>query len=297
MDNQRGQGERDSIIQPPQTAAEVRTRHETNREGWNHGADLYAAMLDESLASLRAGHSNLHPVERANLARLGPLSEWCQTAIHLQCASGYDTLSLWLEGVAQVVGVDIADKHIENARQLSRALNAPARWYRCDVLDTPHELDGTADLVYTGQGALCWIHDLTGWAATIHRLLKPGGVVHLLDDHPFTWMFDQETETLTASNINYFAHAQVFRGWPGTYLGEFDVPLSEQSQRFERLWPLSSVFQALSVAGLTVEFFGEHTEEFWDPFPNLKPEFKARIPMTFSMLARRPPAATNQRFK
>ena len=95
--------------------------------------------FEETLAFLQAGGSSLHPIERANL---GDLRTWCGTAIHLQCASGRDTLSLWNEGVAQVIGVDIADVHIANAQRLSAALGAPATWYRCDVLETPSALDG-----------------------------------------------------------------------------------------------------------------------------------------------------------
>ena len=117
---------------------------------------LYGGLRGEAGLSPGWG-SSLHPIERANL---GDLRTWCGTAIHLQCASGRDTLSLWNEGVAEVIGVDIADVHIANAQRLSAALGAPATWYRCDVLETPSTLDGRADLVYTGQGALCWLHDL-----------------------------------------------------------------------------------------------------------------------------------------
>src|SRR5947209_8404944 len=136
---------------------EVRRRHAENRLAWNQGAGAYSEELDDAIAFLRAGGSNLHPVERANL---GDLRSWCSTAIHLQCASGKDTLSLWNEGVPHLVGVDISDVHIENARRMSDALGAPAEWYRCDILDTPHSLDGTADLVYTGRGAVNWLHDI-----------------------------------------------------------------------------------------------------------------------------------------
>ena len=39
------------------------------------------------------------------------------------------------------------------AQELTDALEAPATWYCCDVLETPHGLDGTADLVYSGGEA------------------------------------------------------------------------------------------------------------------------------------------------
>src|SRR5512146_3287535 len=82
----------------PRDEAEVRARHEANRAGWNEGAIHYTHHIQETIAFLRAGGSNLHPIERRNLVgRLGDFYTWCKTAIHLQCASGRDTLSLWVE--------------------------------------------------------------------------------------------------------------------------------------------------------------------------------------------------------
>jgi len=270
----------------PKNQTEVRFRHEANRAGWNEGARYYRSHIDQTIQDLKDGKSNLHPIERRNL---GDLHQY-HTAIHLQCASGNDTLSLWLEGVEHVIGIDISDIHIENARRVSAALNAPAEWFRCDVLDTPHELDNTADLVYTGRGAICWIHDLCEWAKVIARLLKPNGVFHILDDHPITWLFNSEASTLEYSGINYFNYAESSQGWPDTYIGNsIGIPLDQQSRKYERLWTISSILNALHSAGLSIEYLGEHPEPYWDNFPNLSAEFRNRIPMTFSLLARKPP--------
>ncbi len=270
---------------PPENDAEVRARHEANRAGWNEGAVRYTEGIQRTIDFLRAGGSNIHPIERANL---GNLRVWCKTAVHLQCASGGDTLSLLNEGVEQVVGVDISDVHIENAQKISAALNAPARWYRCDILDTPHELDETADLVYTGRGALCWLQDLQPWAAVVFRLLKPGGVFHVFDDHPASWLFDIEAPRLAYSGVSYFEHYESSQGWPSTYIGELEIPLEQQARKYEALWTLGDIFQALRRVGLTIEYFGEHPEPYWEAFPNLQAEQRGRIPLTFSMMARRP---------
>ncbi|GAC1641292.1 MAG: class I SAM-dependent methyltransferase [Chloroflexota bacterium] len=266
--------------------AEVRRRHEGNRLAWNEGAAHYTETLEEAIAFLRDGGSNLHPVERANL---GDLRAWCSTAIHLQCASGKDTLSLWNEGAGRVVGVDISDVHIANARTMSAALSAPAEWYRCDILDTPHDLDGTADLLYTGRGALNWIQDIEGWAQVVARLLKPGGVVHIFDDHPVSWFFRQDTESLELEpGIDYFETAGASQGWPETYIGDLAIPREQQAFKYERLWPLASIVMALIHAGLTLDYLGEHRDAYWDAFPRLAPHEQQRIPQTFSLLARRP---------
>jgi SAM-dependent methyltransferase len=270
---------------PAQDEAEVRRRHAANRESWNQGAQHYRDELAESIAFLRDGKSNLHPIERANL---GVPKNWCHTAIHLQCASGRDTLSLWNEGVQQVIGVDISDVHIANAREMSAALGAPATWYCCDILDTPHELDGTADLVYTGRGALYWLHDLQGWANVVARLLKPGGAMHLFEGHPMGWLFDQDAETLQVSSSgSYFDYCEASRGWSENYIGDLGLKPEQLAVKHECLWPLSSVFTALRQAGLTIEHFGEYRDDYWDSFPHLRAEEKKRIPLTFAMLARK----------
>lgn len=273
------------LEEPPRDDAEVRARHEENRAGWNEGARVYTAELEQSIAFLRAGKSNLHPVERRNL---GDLRAWCHTAIHLQCASGRDTLSLWNEGVPQVIGVDISDVHIENARRMSAELNIPAEWYRCDVLDTPHELDSTADLVYTGRGALCWLQDLNAYAQVVYRLLKPGGIYHVLDDHPVTYLFNMDAENYVYSGANYFKQWESSVGWPSTYIGSaMDIPLEQQARKHESLWTLMDIFNALTQSGLVVEYLGEHPEDYWDSFPNLQPELVGKIPLTFSIKARK----------
>jgi len=265
---------------------DIRWRHEQNRVAWNQGASHYTETLPEAIEFLRGGGSSLHPVERANL---GDLSTWCTTAIHLQCASGRDTLSLWNEGVKEVIGVDISDVHISNAHQMSDALGAPADWYRCDILDTPHELDGTADLVYTGRGALCWIADIDAWAGVVARLLKPSGVVHVLDDHPVTWLFRQDAATLQIEpGMNLVEMALTDRGWGPTYIGDLGMAPEEHAEKHERVWPLSAVVMVLLHQGLVLEYLGEHREGYWEPFPLLPPEELRRFPKTFSLLARRP---------
>ena len=278
------QGIRYKVEPLARDADEVRARHEANRVGWNEAARYYEEHLEEAIEVIRAGKSSLHPIERTNL---GDLSGWCETAIHLQCASGQDTLSLWNEGAKRVIGVDISDGHIANARRMSEAVGAPATWYRCDVLDTPHDLDGTADLVYTGQGAINWLHDLSSWAEVVFRLLKPGGVFHILEGHPVQFLFDGDEKTLVYSGLSYFTHAESSQGWEENYVGDLGMPVEQHAVKWDRLWPVSSVFQALRRAGLDVEYFGEHAEEYFNSFPNLDPELQSRIPRTFSMMARR----------
>ncbi|HET9658524.1 MAG TPA: class I SAM-dependent methyltransferase [Kineosporiaceae bacterium] len=267
---------------------DVRRAHEQNRIAWNDAAAAYTATDRQRADFLRGGGISLHPIETAALGELGT---WCARAVHLQCASGRDTLSLLNAGVGQVVGVDISDVHIANAERTTADLGwgDRVRWFRCDVLDTPAELDGTADLVYTGRGALVWLHDLDAWARVVARLLRPGGVFHVFDDHPAAFLFDQDSPGLAPSGVDYFHHAEIHRGWTPQYIGDLGRPAEEHPEKYERVWTIAQVFGALTGAGVVVDRLGEHPDEYWQAFPKLPEQVRRRLPMTFSLRAHRPP--------
>jgi SAM-dependent methyltransferase len=267
---------------------DVRRLHEDNRIGWNEGAEAYEADLESRVKFLREGGTNFVAPEYEYLRDLGI---WCQRAIHLQCAGGTDTLSLWNLGAQEVIGVDISDRMIEVARRKSQALGAPAEWYRCDVLDTPHEFDGTADLVYTGRGAICWIHELDRWAAVIERLLKPGGKFYLFEGHPICSLFDITASEYRLDPVHgdYFTE-QVFseQGWPETYIGDLGKPADEHAVKHERQWKLSDILNALAGAGLRLERIEEHPDAFWDANVNMPAETRRRLPQTLSIFMSKP---------
>jgi SAM-dependent methyltransferase len=246
--------------------------------------------VDADIAFLRAGGKNLCLPELRYLRDLGL---WCKRAIHLQCAAGGDTLSLWNQGAAEVVGLDISDKMISTARRKSDALNAPALWYCCDVLQAPHELDGTADLVYTGRGALCWIMDIAAWSRTVARLLKRGGRLYVFESHPLDWVWDHAVSELRIDPHppygNYFSQViSVQKGWPETYIPAASLPPNnEQATKHERQWTLGQILNSLVDAGLQLERFEEYPDQYWDQFPNLPKEIACRLPHTFSLLMRK----------
>ncbi len=141
----------------PAEIADVRGMHAANRVAWDEAAERYEGWFEESVEQIRAGSSSLFPLEEA---LIGDIRGRCRRAIHLQCAGGRHTLSLWNLGATEVVGIDFSPRMLDLARRLAEATGAPATWVESDVLDVPHELDGTADLLYTGRGSLIWLQDL-----------------------------------------------------------------------------------------------------------------------------------------
>ncbi|HYH93396.1 MAG TPA: class I SAM-dependent methyltransferase, partial [Candidatus Saccharimonadales bacterium] len=194
----------------PDERGDVRAMHRANRAAWDEAAERYEGWFDEAVELIRSGGTNLLPPE---LELIGDLHGRCRRAIHLQCAGGRDTLSLWNAGADEVVGVDISPRMLELADRLATAVGAPARWIEADVLDTPRELDGTADLLYTGRGSLIWLQDLDAWAAVLRRLLAPEGRLVIFDGHPVEWLFDvDEDGHWVATDYDYFAGAEASKG-------------------------------------------------------------------------------------
>lgn len=260
--------------------------HEGNRDAWNRTArSVYADGVEGDIAFLRGGGVSLMAEE---LPLLGELKGSCHRAIHLQCSHGLDALSLLNLGVSEVVGVDISEEMLALARAKSGALGAAAQWVRSDVLDTPSELDGTADLVYTGKGAICWMVDLDAWARVVARLLRPGGRVLLFEGHPLDFVWETEaTEFVLREGATYFTDAPIAeRGFPYDAARRADpnLPVALTS----RVWTLGQTVTALVGSGLRIERLEEFAEPFWDQFKGIEGKTLRRLPHTFGLVASRP---------
>ena len=272
----------------PATAAEradVRAMHRSTRAAWDEASERYERWLPEAIELIRSGGSNLFPEE---IELIGDLHGRCRRAIHLQCAGGRDTLSLWNLGAGEVVGVDYSPRMLALAERLTEATGAPARWVLSDVLDTPHDLDGTADLLYTGRGSLIWLQDLDAWAAVIARLLAPAGRFVIFEGHPAEWLFDVDDDgRWVATDYDYFGGPEASRGWAPEYIDRLSVGDADQSWKFARAWTLGEVITALLGAGLRLERVGEHPVDWWGGHGDVRPEERGRIPLSFSVVGRR----------
>ena len=270
---------------------DVAGMHAANQRAWDEAAERYERWLEEAIGLIRAGGTNFLPPELELLGDLGDVSR----AIHLQCAGGRDTLSLWNLGAGEVVGLDFSPRMLQLAERLARATGAPARWILSDVLAAPHELDGTADLVYTGRGALVWVQDLQAWADVVVRLMAPTGRLVLFEGHPVEWLFDvgQDGHWI-ATDYDYFAGPEASRGWDPGYIDRLSLPDGAQSWKFARAWTIGEVVTALLEAGVQLERVAEHPTDWWGGHGDALPAEQGRIPLSFSIVGhgpawRRPP--------
>lgn len=277
----------ESQIRPATDAerADPRAMHDANRHAWDEAAERYEGWLDEAIELIRSGGTNLLAPE---LELIGDLHGRCRRAIHLQCAGGRDTLSLWNLGAEEVVGIDFSPRMLELAQRLTSAVGAPARWIEADVLDAPADLDGTGDLVYTGRGSLMWLQDLDGWAAVVRRLLSRDGRFVLFEGHPAEWLFDVDPDGgWIATDYDYFAGPEASRGWAPEYIDRLSIADDDQHWKFARAWTLGEIVTALLRSGLRLVSLTEHPVDWWDGHADVRDDERGRIPLSFSVLATR----------
>jgi SAM-dependent methyltransferase len=275
------------LIRPatPGERADPRLMHRANRAAWDEAAERYEGWLDDAIVEIRSGGTNLFGAE---VELIGDLHGRCRRAIHLQCAAGRDTLGLWRLGADEVVGIDFSPRMLELAARLSEATKAPARWVLADVLDAPHDLDGTASLVYTGRGSLIWLHDLDAWAGVIARLLAPDGRFVLFEGHPAEWLFDADAGgRWIATDYDYFGGPEASKGWAPEYIERLSLDDADQSWKFARAWTLGEIITALLGADLQLERVTEYPIDWWGGHADIRPEDRGRVPLSFSVLGRR----------
>lgn len=223
-----------------------------NKASWNDRVPAHLASDFYDMPGFLAGKQSLNDIE---LGLLGDLKD--KKVLHLQCHFGQDSISLARMG-AIVTGVDLSDKAIAAAEELSQQTAVPVRFICCDIYDLPQHLEAQFDLVFTSYGTIGWLPDLDKWASLIHRYLKPGGRFVFAEFHPVVWMFDDDFTKIAYDYFNYQAIVE-------TYNGTYAEP-SADLQLSTVCWNhgLGEVLSSLLQQGLLLESFQEFD---YSPYP------------------------------
>jgi 2-polyprenyl-3-methyl-5-hydroxy-6-metoxy-1,4-benzoquinol methylase len=267
---------------------------ETNRLQWDERAPLHVASDFYHVDRFRAGVSTLRAVEIEEVGDVEGLD-----LLHLQCHFGLDTLS-WARRGARVTGLDFSAPAIEAARTLAADESIDARFVCATVDDAVAALAGqTYDVVYTGIGALGWLPDIDRWAGTAAALVRPGGSLYVFEHHPFIGALDNG-EQVDDLRFKYAYDSPVDQPmrWEGS--GSYAVPDAETVHNVVYEWnhSLGSIVSSLIDHGLVLELLHEHPFMLWRRWPflvetepgiwRLPAEYEGRLPLMFSIRARRP---------
>lgn len=253
----------------------------SNREAWDVASRKY---VDESDVFLDG--PDAQSLADAELQVLAPLLASAPRVVHLQSGNGTDCVELLRAGAGSAVGVDFSAVTVSAATRRAHLLGSAARYVVGDALAVPL-VEGAADLVYTGKGALVWLSDLEAWAAEVARLLTPGGWLFVYDSHPAAplWTTDPTTAGVRGDR-SYFPSTRVNDTFPASAIRRYSQGAEVEAVEWQ--WTLADVVTSVIQAGLTVQHLGEHPEPFWRP--NGGPDaatWQGHLPNSFSMLARR----------
>lgn len=263
----------------------------TNRALWEEMAALHPSTELYDVQGLVDGRDDLRPWEAIELGPVDGLD-----MVHLQCHIGTDTIS-WARRGARVVGVDFSPTALRLANELSTSCGLTIEWVESDVYTAATALaDRTFDVVYTGIGALGWLPDLRRWAEVVRSLLRPGGVLYLVELHPMWVALIEDGKTICQDAID-----APFQRWDDEDRVSYAAPGRPlaQTASFERLHSISDVLSSILSVGLDIELFQEF-DVTPAPTPWLErgddrlyrfPEGASRFPLTYSLRARRRPPA------
>jgi 2-polyprenyl-3-methyl-5-hydroxy-6-metoxy-1,4-benzoquinol methylase len=159
---------------------------EINKASWNKRTASHLESAFYDVDGFLKGHTSLNSIE---LDLLGDIKG--KSILHLQCHFGQDTISFGRLG-ATATGVDLSDKAIESANQLSEKANIETTFICCNIYDLPKHLTTKFDIVFTSYGTIGWLPDIEKWANIVSSYLKPNGKFVFVEFHPVVWMFDDD---------------------------------------------------------------------------------------------------------
>ncbi|GAB2665562.1 class I SAM-dependent methyltransferase [Kribbella swartbergensis] len=243
----------------------------SNRVAWEKASTKHISEYDELLEEARSGEQ-LFPRE-AELLR--PLLDDAPTVVHFQSGHGLDDVALVKAGARQVVGIDYSSVAAGAARRRAVELGLQCQYVVAEVPGVPVK-DGSADLVYTGKGALIWMRDIGAWARDVARVLRPGGHLFVYEAHPAVplWTWDED-EPRIRPDRSYFAESHINDTFPANGAQEWQ-------------WNLGQIVTAVVAAGLHVELLEEYAEPFWHPQDDTNAAaWSGRLPNSYALLARR----------
>lgn len=107
-------------------------------------------------------------------------------AVELGCGTGY--VSGWMaRRGAHVTGIDVSEEQLATARRLAQQHGVAVELVHGNAENTPFE-EGSFDFAISEYGAAIWC-DPYVWIPEAHRLLKSGGRLRFLGNHPFVPAF------------------------------------------------------------------------------------------------------------
>lgn len=260
----------------------MRDYSKINKKWWNDVVPIHARSKLYNLSGFKKGKTSLQPIE---IKELGNVKN--KTMLHLLCHFGMDSLSFARKG-AKVTGVDLSDKAIEFAKQLSQEIKTPAEFICSDVYKLPKILNKKYDIIFASYGVLCWLPDMKKFAKIVSRFLNKKGIFYIVELHPFTNILSCDFKI----SYKYFDKTPSMDDSSGTYA---DWNAKIKSPTYLWGYTIEDLVNALIDEGLKIQFIHEFPFTMYNQFPGFMKKNKEdqyvfknkniQIPLLFSLKA------------
>lgn len=204
-----------------------------NRSHWDQMAERWVAAGERNWA-LADPCWGCWGIPESQLQLL-PLAMAGLDAIELGCGTGY--VSAWMKRRgASVTAIDVSERQLATARRLAQQHQLEIRWLQGNAEQVPCA-DASFDFAISEYGAAIWC-DPRAWIPEAHRLLRPGGLLHVLGATPWTLTCSPPDGSKVTERLvrDYFdLHCVDWRKVeldPGGM--EFNLPISEWFALFRR---------------------------------------------------------------
>ena len=241
--------------------------HNNTQQAWESASQKHIREYNELLDEAR--YARLLPIEEAVLGDIVVGAD----VVHPMSGHGIDDVALIHLGARSITGVDYSPTAASAAQRRADELGVDCR-YVTATLPASGLIDNSADLIYTGKGALIWVEDLEAWLTEMRRLLRPGGHLFIYEAHPLTplWSWDRN-KVEVRSDRGYFARSHVNDSFPAGGAVEYQRTFAE-------------TIMAITGADFEILHLEEHSEPFWRPDGMDAAAWNGQVPNAFSLLAR-----------
>ena len=253
---------------------------QANHDMWNRTADIYRDEgFDKFLAKIsQSDFTTFDEVERQLFAEIGLAGK---AVAQLGCNNGRELISVKKAGAGRCVGFDMAEKFLEQAKQLSKASGQNVEFICTSVYDISETYTAAFDVVYITVGVLGWLPDLPAFFGVVERLLRPGGYLFLYDQHPILGMFDP-TKKLEVDS-SYFRQAPFVEEALPDYM---DPAQTGRAQSYWFQHTLSSIIGLCLKSNLTLTHFAEYGHDLSNNYRAFQ-DYEHKPPLSYSLVAKK----------
>jgi SAM-dependent methyltransferase len=256
---------------------------DANRKAWDMVTPYHQRAKAGKFfeAFKQTGYSTLDDTITARINKIGLAG---RRVVQIACNDGREVLSLKNLGAAEVVGIDISEAAISEARKLSAETGVEAEFICSDIYDLNTTNIERFDLCYISIGCLGWMPDLDRFFDIISRLLLPDGELLIYETHPFVEMLDPEGESTELK-----LHESYFRQEPFADESGFDYWGNVKYHGVLNYWfphKLSETFMAMINNGFRILSFAEYPHDISNVYGKYRND-RIKIPLCMIVHARK----------